>query len=514
MLKQIFKRGLSGLLVAIMLVTSLPLQSLAAPKPSDYDNLTKDKSEIINDKDVTPAKLKEGENAKELIKNPKQPAIYTLRTDYKVQKGDKYEINYQPYIASVGADATPEEKAKVKQEITLPDLAGYDKSQLDDTYTIDYDTVKNVADGKGKTGNKENGFRFFAEQDFRYKAKANEIKIKHLFQDMNDFTKYTNPNGTVGEEGELITTQNGNTGSTMEVSPLEEKDRRGFVPEAPYITMQVPEDATDFVLEYRYNRAHYNVDFDTMGGTPLPTRTYYYDQEIPKIEKENIPTKIGCDFLGWKPSHDLKDKAGKDYPKGQIINKADGKPAFDLDVHLKMPALLLGKDEKSRERLKFTAVWKDKEKADYAIQFWVEKSDHADNASIMDKYEYMGTHVHKDAKTGSTPNLDAEPVKDIVFPDLNQARLQKIWNGDKFNKGRNLYLNKFFVYNKDLTHDQNKDPNNSNVVKSISATGKTVYNIYYDRQVYDLYFTKSNAQPEENTFYPEIWGYDEKKVKR
>ena len=510
MLKQIFKRGLSGLLVAIMLVTSLTLQSLAAPKPSDYDNLTKDKSEIINDKDVTPAKLKEGENAKELIKNPKQPAIYTLRTDYKVQKGDKYEINYQPYIASVGADATPEEKAKVKQEITLPDLAGYDKSQLDDTYTIDYDTVKNVADGKGKTGNKENGFRFFAEQDFRYKAKANEIKIKHLFQDMNDFTKYTNPNGTVGEEGELITTQNGNTGSTMEVSPLEEKDRRGFVPEAPYITMQVPEDATDFVLEYRYNRAHYNVDFDTMGGTPLPTRTYYYDQEIPKIEKENIPTKIGCDFLGWKPSHDLKDKAGKDYPKGQIINKADGKPAFDLDVHLKMPALLLGKDEKSRERLKFTAVWKDKEKADYAIQFWVEKSDHADNASIMDKYEYMGTRVHKDAKTGSTPDLDKEPVKGLKFPDLDQARLNKIWNNATFNRGRNKLLDKFFVYNKDLTDEQNKDAK-TKVTKTVSATGKTVYNIYYDRQVYDLYFTKSNQLPEENTFYPQIWGYDEKK---
>ena len=123
---------------------------------------------------------------------------------------------------------------------------------------------------------------------------------------MSDFTKYTNPGGE--KEPEKITTQNGNTGSTMEVSPLNENDRRGFVPEADYITMQVPEDATDFVLEYRYNRAHYNVDFDTMGGTPLATRTYYYDQEIPKIEKENIPTKIGCDFLGWKPSHDLQDK--------------------------------------------------------------------------------------------------------------------------------------------------------------------------------------------------------------
>ena len=494
-----------------MLVTSLPLQSLAADPQGNYkynyDDLTKDKAKIINENklEVKPVKA---DSTADVIKNPDQPAIYTLRTDYKVQRGEKYQVDYQPYIASVGEAATKAEKDKVKKTIDLPALAGYDEPQ--DNFTINYETVKKAADGKGQIGDKTNGIRYQANEDFRYKAKANKIKIKHVFQDLEDFTKYTNPNGTVGEEGELITTQNGNTGSTMEVSPLEEKDRRGFVPEAPYITMQVPEDATDFVLEYRYNRAHYNVDFDTMGGTPLPTRTYYYDQEILKIEKENIPTKIGCDFLGWKPSHDLKDKAGKDYPKGQIINKADGKPAFDLDVHLKMPALLLGKDEKSRERLKFTAVWKDKEKADYAIQFWVEKSDHADNASIMDKYEYMGTRVHKDAKTGSTPDLDKEPVKGLKFPDLDQARLNKIWNNATFNRGRNKLLDKFFVYNKDLTDEQNKDAK-TKVTKTVSATGKTVYNIYYDRQVYDLYFTKSNQLPEENTFYPQIWGYDEKK---
>ena len=345
------------------MLVSVPLQAFA--------NVTygSNKAEIINQENpaLKVAKPEEGKTAKELIKNPDQPAIYTLRTDYKVQKGDKYEINYQPYIASVGEAATEAEKAKVKQEITLPDLAGYDKSQLDDTYTINYGTVKDAADGKNKTGNKDNGIRYSAEQDFRYKAKANEIKIMHLFQDMSDFTKYTNPGGE--DKPEKITTQNGNTGSTMEVSPLNENDRRGFVPEADYITMQVPEDATDFVLEYRYNRAHYNVDFDTMGGTPLPTRTYYYDQEIPKIEQENIPTKIGCDFLGWKPSHDLQDKDGNTYPKEQVIKNKNGDPALDLDVHLKMPALLLGKDEKSRERLKFTAVWKDKEKADYAVQF-------------------------------------------------------------------------------------------------------------------------------------------------
>ena len=491
-----------------MILTSMPVHLLAA---NDYhDNLSNNKSEIINNK--TPVKVAKPEadkTAADLIKNPDQKAIYTLRKDYKVQKGDKYEINYQPYIASVGEAASPEEKAKVKKEITLPDLAGYDKSHLDDTFTITYDTVKNAANGKNETGDKTNGLKYSADEDFRYKAKSNSIKIKHLFQDMKDFTKYTNPGGE--DKPEKITTQNGNTGSTMEVSPLNENDRRGFVPESDFITMRVPEDATDFMLEYRYNRAHYNVDFDTMGGTALPTRTYYYDQEIPKIEKENIPTKEGCVFKGWMPSHEIKDKDGKNYPKGQIINKADGKPALDLDVHLKMPALLLGTDIKSRERLKFTAVWEDKDKADYAIQFWVEKADHADGASLLDKYDYMGTRVYKDKDTGSTPELDKEPVNGLKFPDLDQARLNKIWAGTKFNRGHDLFLNKFYVYNKDLTADQNKDPANVNLVKSVDATGKTVYNIYYDRQVYDLYFTKSNAQPEKNTIYPEIWGYDKAK---
>ncbi|MFR4808758.1 MAG: hypothetical protein ACLT9Y_07035, partial [Peptostreptococcus anaerobius] len=123
----------------------------------------------------------------------------------------------------------------------------------------------------------------------------------------------------------------------------------------------------------------------------------------------------------------------------------------------------------------------------------------------------IGTRVYKNQDTGSRPDLANEPVKDIVFPDLDKARLKKIWANARFNRGKDLYLNKFYVYNKALTNDQNKDPANVNLVKSVDSTGKTVYNIYYDRQVYDLYFTKSNALPAENTFYPEIWGYDKAK---
>lgn len=499
-MKNYLKRTTTFILALLMLL-SVPLQAFAQV---NHEDLTKDKAEIINKKEppLKPAKLEGEQTAADLIKNPEQPKIYTLRKDYKVQRGEKYEVDYQPYIASVGEAATKDEQKKINKTVKLPDLAGYDKSQLDDSYTIDYDTVKNTANGNNKTGDPTNGIRYQANEDFRYKSKANDITIKHVFQDLEDFSKYTNPDGTVGEEGQLITTQNGNTGSTMEVSPLNDNhpNRKGFVPEAPFITMQVPENAENFILEYRYNRAHYDVVFDTAGGTPVPSRTLYYEQTIPKIAEADIPKKEGCIFQGWKPSVELKNGNGKNFKADEIIKYKEEhtNPVNDLDVNLKMPA----------SKITFTAVWQDKEKADYAIQFWAEKADHADDASIMDKYDYMGTRVYKDQDTGMRPDLDNEPVTDVVFPDLDQARLQKIWNGEKFNRRHDLYLNKFFVYNQDLTHEQNKDPKDVNLVKSVDATGKTVYNIYYDRQVYDLYFTKSNAQPKENTIYPEIWGYD------
>ena len=539
-----------------MILTSMPVHLLAA---YDYKDLSNDKSKIINKIEPVEVAKPGTETAEDFVKNPDQPNIYTLRTDFKAEKGEGYKVNYQPYVASVGQDANDAEKAKVNKEIKLPDMAGYNKPVGEEILKIKYGNIVNLA--KHRTGDEKNGYNFLGIQDKNYTAKTNSVVIKHVFQDMHDFNKFINrESDTITEEKtvenevngektyvkmgyvykrqsdgnfpdkpdekydlsdpdqkakflqyEETTTDKGNTGSTLEVQALQENQRKGFVPQVEKLKTQVPEDTSDFRIEYRYNRAHYNVVFDTQDGTPLPTRSYYYDQEIPKIDEKSIPKKEGCEFKGWKPSHDLKSVDGtKTYTKGKIINKEDGNPALDLDVHLKMPALALG-DGKNipREKLTFTAVWKDKEKADYAVQFWVEKADHEDKASLLDKYEYMGTRVYKDEPTGKRPDLANEPVKDIVFPDLDQKRLAKIWKGDRFNRGKDLYLNKFFVYNKDLTDKENADPKNPIEVKKVSVTGKTVYNIYYDRQVYDLYFTKSNALPDENTFYPEIWGYDE-----
>ena len=472
-MKNYFKRTTTFILALLMLL-SVPLQAFAGVN-YNYNKLTDYRSEIVNNKvPVKPAKPEDGKTAVDLIKNPDQPAIYTLRTDYKVQRGEKYEVDYQPYIASVGEAATEEEKAKVNQTVKLPDLTGYEKP--DDDYLITYDKVKNA----GNNGS----------QEFRYKSKTNAITIKHVFQDLHDFTKYTNPDGSVGEKGELITTQNGNTGSTMEVSPLNENERRGFVPEAPFITMQVPENAENFILEYRYNRAYYNVNFDTDGGTPVPDRTLYYEQIIPTIDDKSIPTKAGSDFLGWKPSHDLQTEDGKTYKKNQIINKADGTPALDLDVKLKMPALLLGLDEKSREKLTFTAVWKEKPKAEYVIQFWTEKTDYDDKDNTLplrDRYDFIGTRRVDNVDTGSRPDLTNLDIHGITFPDLNDGRLEKAQDDPE-------EFARYYFLNKELTQKQNASDKDPNVQKSVLSTGETVYNVYYDRRVYTLYFTAASGE--------------------
>lgn len=461
----------------LTMVLSGPASAFAQVNHAD---LTKDRAEIINEKPVTPAKLEDGQTAAELIKNPDQPAIYTLRTDYKVQKGEKYEIDYQPYIASVGAAATEEEQKKVNQTVKLPDLTGYERP--DDDYKITYDTVKEAADGKNQTGNDTNGFRYQANKEFRYESKANAITIKHVFQDLHDFTKYTNPDGSVGEKGQLITTQNGNTGSTMEVSPLDGKhpNRKGFVPEAPYITMQVPENAENFVLEYRYNRAHYDVNFDTKGGTPVPNRNLYYEQTIPTIDDKSIPTKAGCDFLGWMPSITLETTGGKTYPENQIIKDSTGKPILNLAADLKMPA----------SKITFTAVWKDKPKAEYVIQFWTEKPDYDDKNDALplrDRYDFIGARRIDNADTGSTPDLTNLDIHGITFPDLNEGRLEKAQDDKK-------EFERYYFLNEDLTKTQNASEDNPEVQKSVSSTGETVYNVYYNRRVYTLYFTAAYGE--------------------
>ena len=493
-MKVSFKQTLALLLALALILPAAVI--LSRPLTADAAETSKYADKIK----VEPVKLPEGKTAEEYLKNPAQPDIYTLRSDFKVERNGEYDINYQPYVATVGAAATKEEKDKVSKNIKFPDFPGYGKPQDNNgnplnEFLINYPKVVEEATKGESTGDAEYGITHQNSQDFKYAAKKNSINVIHVFQDISDFEKYGNK---PGETGETKTTAEGSIGSNLEIKPLDADKIKGFVPETDSIQVQVPLNTKDFTVEYRYNRNHYDVTFDTDGGTEVPSRTLYYGQVIP--EQKDIPQKVGASFRGWKPSMDLKDEAGKTFKKDEVIKDGNGDAIKDLNAKLIMPA----------ENVKFTAVWKDNPTAGYAIQFWTEKADHPEGASLLDKYDFVGTHVYKNQPTGTRPDLANETVKGVEFPDLDQARLNKIWNNERFYRGYFLYLNKFYKYNKELTDKENADPNSPNLAKAVSSNGKTVYNIYYDRQVYDLYFTKSNAKDDKATFYPEIWRHGKK----
>lgn len=472
---------------------TIPLQAFAGS--TDLILLSKEK-DPINTLDVSPYKLKDNEKAAKFLKDKDQADIYTYRTNYKVQKGKKFKKNYQPYVASVGAAISEEDKARVNKIINLPDITGYIKPQ--DSFSINYDEIKSQAE-KGYVEREDDVNIHQGEQDFKYKAKEAQVKVKHIFQTLRDLNKYANKDGS---DNPLIREQTGSTGSTMEVKPIDEKERIGFEPETKFIMTQVPEDTKDFELEYRYNRAYNDVVFDCNEGTPIPARTLYYEQKIPKIAEGDMPTKSGMNLIGWKPSVDLKGSLKgvvTSFKKDEIMKDASGKPSLNLDLNLQMPA----------EKVTFTAQWETKKEADYTVLFWAEKADYPKDAKLLDRYDFVGTHVYKDQPVGMRPELEKEPIKDVEFTDLDAGRLARIYSGEKVkvnnpngtDKMDIPYLNKFYVYNQDLTNKENADSKKPGLIKTVSATGETVYNIYYDRQVYKLWFTKGSF---DNSFYPTL----------
>lgn len=449
------ERLLAFALAIMMLVTSIPLQAIAAQL--NYDDIGGQKSTYINNIDpVTPGKA---QNAKDYLKEPEMPEIYTLHSDYLVQKDHKWRVNYQPYVASVGANATQEEKDNVNKKINLPDLKGYEKPQ--DSFDITYDSIVKAA----KTGEKT-GDTWQKDQEFKYDAKESAFYVKHVFQSLTNFNEYGKKDGETGDHFGLVT---GRTGSILDIQPLDDNLIEGFTPEADKLTSMVPENTRGFQVEYRYNRNSYEIDYDTVDGSDIDSRLLYYGQVIPKVE---VPTKKGSIFLGWKPSVELKGKVNnidKTFAANEIIKDNAGNVIKDLDANLIVPA----------KNVVFKADWKDAPKADYLIQFWTEKPDYDDKddtLSLRERYDYIGSRRIEDADTGSRPDLTNLSIKGITFPDLNGGCLQKAQNDPK-------EFARYYFLNEKLTEKQNASKKDPTVQKSVLSTGETVYNVYYDRRV-------------------------------
>ncbi|KGF05790.1 InlB B-repeat-containing protein [Anaerococcus lactolyticus] len=500
---------------------------------SEYNDINKDKRYPLVDKTIInnlPNKeiydLKEGDS----ITNPDEPSVYTYRWSYKRPVTGRrtnfkeMELASQPYVASVGENASDEEKAKVNYNLNPPTLKGYKKP--DGEYIASYDFIR-------KNASKKEGLLHNGTRDINYEPTINNgIKVKHLFQSLKDRDLYENLEG----EKEIITIQKNAFGdfpktgqrlkldnlfnlkfgwpidySEMDFVKLKEKIK-GFEPEknADNLEIIVPE-ATNSPFVIYYNRKSFQVKINTDGGTYIPDMTLFYGQTIPAVAE--TPKKPGASFAYWVADKDIciKDKSGEE----NIIqaNTPIDMTKYQEGFQNAMPA----------EDITFKAIYKENDKAEYSVEFWVEKADYDDKnpkLDLKDKYEFVGNRVLT-GKTGSVPDIASTSKDGIAFPDLDKARLNKIYKDS-------AEFDKYFKYNKELTDSQNQDVSNEKVEddsgesvykkvsRTIDAAGNTSYKIYFDRQVYTLYFSKLITENDsENHFWPIITKdgkvYDSKK---
>ena len=486
------KKFLTLVLVAMMLITSVPVNVLAESK--NYDKTAIASVQDLNKTPLTVAQTN-GKPAKDIIKNPDMPKLYTMRADYKVPRNDEEVIAYQPYIATVGDEdytyadldgnegqkvLTDEEKSKIKKKINLPDIDGY--TSPTPSFTVNYDYIKENA----KKGNLD-GNEYKGKHPYLYKAKQGTINIKHSFQKLENLEEYGYRDGNTDF---IYTSQAGVTGTSVTIKALDGEQIKGYVPEVNVLTTQVPQNSAKFEIEMRYNRAIYDVNFDSDGGTDLPGMTLFYGQTIPKLNFDI--EKLGSNLQGWKANKDITyiDQAGnkETLSKDTLIKKEDFEAGgkFANGIKNAMPA----------EGLTFTAQWEENKKAEYVIQFWTEKPDYNDQddtLSLRDRYDFIGARRIDNADTGSTPNLTNLDIHGITFPDLNDGRLEKAQDSKE-------EFERYYFLNEDLTKKQNASEKDPNVQKSVLSTGETVYNVYYDRRVYTLYFTAANELAFDNVF--------------
>lgn len=452
---------LTLLLAIILLGTNIALASYTK-RDDDSDDIYIDK---INENIVKkPTELDESKDIDEQLKNPDYPDIYTYRWDYKIgvkENGlDKDKIIFQPYIASVGENASPEERAKVLKTINLPEIKGYKKPNGIDSYDVTYDFVKNNAKDTKKAS-----FLFYGNHDYKYEPEEKYIKVKYIFQNLYDHEKYENPNG---EKEPLIKEYKAKTGDKFKIPGLNKEDSekyaKGFEPEQNNLEVTVPENASETPLIYHYNRKTFQLDFDTDGGSYVPNMTLYYGQTIPYFDYK--PTKDGSVFKGWKSNKEIETSDGTKIKKGDLIDMKN----YPDGLKEAMPS----------ENIIFTAVWEEEPTADYKIQFWTQKAE-------SDGYDFIGAKVIKNAETGSRPDLDKMLPEGFKFPEIEK---------DLTKKGKEKELNKYYVRNtkkikeENTENVKNDDGSSKVLVKKVHSDGLTTYNIYYDRQTYTMLFEK------------------------
>ncbi|MCI5826335.1 MAG: InlB B-repeat-containing protein [Arcanobacterium sp.] len=123
------------------------------------------------------------------------------------------------------------------------------------------------------------------------------------------------------------------------------------------------------------------------------------------------------------------------------------------------------------------------DQVNYVVQFWSEKADYNEaSTTTATKYDYLGLKPYQ-GEAGSTPDLSTISPAGIQFPDVPLSA-----SSDP------ALFSKLFHLNKDVTKEINQD--DSGAIRPLASGSSNVYNVYFDREVYQLIFESSSDRGE------------------
>lgn len=117
----------------------------------------------------------------------------------------------------------------------------------------------------------------------------------------------------------------------------------------------------------------------------------------------------------------------------------------------------------------------------YTVQFWSERADYDEGnvGSIGDKYEYIGLKNFTGAE-GHVPGLLTVDPSGVQFPDIELATSS---NAELFAK----------LYHLNAQYTKAQNAHDDAGVRPLNAAEKNVYNVFFDREVYEVVFERINT---------------------
>ena len=208
------------------------------------------------------------------------------------------------------------------------------------------------------------------------------------------------------------------------------------------------------------------LNYDPNGGTNPPVSTQHAEQEVVTVNLQQIPSRVGYEFLGWADTKTQADTGTVVYATGNDYKKTLTMPANDKTVY---------------------AVWKAKDSTQYKVKHFLQNLDGTYPETPQDtevKYGTTGTNVTASAKNYAGFTYDesvAETQKSGVIAGDGSLVLKLYYTRNTNTR----YTVEHYLENLDKTGYEIKETENftGKTGDEVTASAKDYAGFTYDESV-------------------------------